>query len=190
MSGRSFNIFKDIHVCPWWFSFFLDNLLRPRFHDPEKILSPYVKEGNVAADIGCGPGYFSPTMARLVGESGRVVCIDLQRKMLDRARWNAERAGMANRMEFRQCSSDSLMLSEKLDFALTFWMVHEVPDPESFFRQIYDALKPGGRYLLVEPKMHVTRAKFERQCAIAGAVGFVPAGDPMVSLSRGMVFGK
>lgn len=63
---------RDTHVCPWWLCFTFDNVFRKLFHDPEKILSPYVNEGDTALDIGPGMGYFSIPLARLVGSKARL----------------------------------------------------------------------------------------------------------------------
>ncbi|MDD5774075.1 MAG: methyltransferase domain-containing protein, partial [bacterium] len=64
----------------------LDNKLRRWMQDPKKILSPYVKEGMTVLDIGCGPGFFSIDIARMVGKSGRVIASDLQEEMLQKLR--------------------------------------------------------------------------------------------------------
>jgi hypothetical protein len=56
------------HVCPWWGGYFIDNPLRRLLHDPEKILRTYVKPGMTVMDIGCGMGFFSIAMAKIVGE--------------------------------------------------------------------------------------------------------------------------
>ena len=47
------------------------------------MLAPYVKEGMIVIDIGCGMAFFSIGMARLVGEQGLVISVDLQQKMLE-----------------------------------------------------------------------------------------------------------
>jgi ubiquinone/menaquinone biosynthesis C-methylase UbiE len=56
--------------------------LRRLLQDPDKIVKPYVKEGMVVLDVGCGMGFFSLTLARLVGKTGKVVCVDLQDRMI------------------------------------------------------------------------------------------------------------
>ena len=71
------------HVCPWWGGYFIDNRLRRWLHNPEQILAPYVSPGMTAMDFGCGMGMFSIAMAKLVGDKGRVIAVDLQQKMLD-----------------------------------------------------------------------------------------------------------
>ena len=69
-------------VCPWWIGWLLINPLRRFAHDPDRIVGPYLKPGMLAVDLGCAMGHFSLPMARMVGPAGRVVCIDVQAKML------------------------------------------------------------------------------------------------------------
>ena len=70
------------HTCPWWLLFTFDNPLRRLIHDPEKILAPYVESGDAVLDVGCGMGYFSLGLAKLVGPEGKVIAADLQPQML------------------------------------------------------------------------------------------------------------
>jgi 2-polyprenyl-3-methyl-5-hydroxy-6-metoxy-1,4-benzoquinol methylase len=71
---------KNGHVCPWWLAYTFDNPIRKLFHKPQKMLSLYVKEGMSVMDVGCGMGFFSIGMARMVGDNGNVIAVDLQKK--------------------------------------------------------------------------------------------------------------
>ena len=82
------------HVCPWWsVPFTIDPPFRRLVHDPQKIVGPYVKPGMTVMDVGCGVGWFSIPMARMVGDQGKVIAVDLQPQMLDMLRRRAEKAG-------------------------------------------------------------------------------------------------
>jgi SAM-dependent methyltransferase len=72
------------HVCPWWVGYTLDNPLRRFVHDPKKILAGLVGEGQTVMDLGCGMGYFSLAMARMVGRTGKVISVDIEPRMLRR----------------------------------------------------------------------------------------------------------
>ena len=61
------------HICPAWLSFMLDARLRRLVHKPEKIIGEYLHPGDTAIDIGCGSGYFTLPMAKIVGEHGRII---------------------------------------------------------------------------------------------------------------------
>jgi SAM-dependent methyltransferase len=174
-------------LCPAWLSFTLTNIFRRMAHDPARILGPFVREGDTALDIGCGPGFFTVPMARLVGAGGLVVAVDIQPKMLEKTRRRAERAGVAGRIRLHLAGKDGLGLREKADFALAFWMAHEVDDLGRFFAEILEALKPGGLLLLVEPRGHVPRRRFEEIAAAAVRAGFGAGEAAAVRLSRAAV---
>ena len=92
------------HICPWWGGYFIDNPLRRLLHNPEKIVGPYVQPGMTVMDVGCGMGFFSIAMAKMVGDSGRVIAVDLQQKMLDVLRQRATKAGVADRIRLTSAS--------------------------------------------------------------------------------------
>jgi ubiquinone/menaquinone biosynthesis C-methylase UbiE len=177
-------------VCPWWLCYSFDNPLRRLFHDPEPLLAPHVNPGMTVVDIGCGMGYFTIPLARLTGPGGKVIAVDLQQRMLDALIRRAAKAGMADRIIPHRCQKESLGVVGPADFALVFWMAHEVPDKPRFFREIFALLKQGGWLLLVEPKYHVTLGGFERTLAACREVGFSLWDEPVVALSRAALMGR
>ena len=178
---------KPNHYCPSWLAFGLVNPLRRLVQKPELILEPYVREGMTALDLGCGPGFFTIPLARMVGPTGRVIAVDLQQQMLDIMARRAARAGVAERIKTVLCQLDHINTTAPVDFALAMWMVHEVRDREKFFAQVKTCLKPGARFLMVEPKLHVRPAAFDRSLAQAAAAGLAPVERPPVGLSRAVV---
>jgi predicted methyltransferase len=61
------------HVCPWWLCRTFDNPLRQLIHNPERILAGLAQPGETVLDLGCGMGYFSISLAKLVGPQGKVI---------------------------------------------------------------------------------------------------------------------
>ena len=177
-------------VCPWWLCYSFDNPLRRLIHDPERILNLHVKTGMTAVDIGCGMGCFTLGLAKLVGPGGKVIAVDLQEQMLAALGRRARKAGLSDRIVLHRCRPDRLGVEEFADFVLAFWMAHEVRDKPRFFAQISAFLKPGGRLLLVEPRLHVTRSSFGRTVEVCRAAGFRLLGEPAVALSRAVLMGK
>jgi ubiquinone/menaquinone biosynthesis C-methylase UbiE len=166
---------KKPFVCPWWIGYFLLSPVRRWAHNPESILSPYVREGMTVLEVGPGMGYFTLPLARLVGKTGRVLCVDVQAKMLAGLKRRAEKAGLNERITAIQASEDALhleMLRGTADFTLLFAMVHEVPDQSHFFQEVYEVMKPGSRLLLSEPTGHVKEADFRQTTGFATARGF------------------
>ena len=174
---------------PWTAPFF-DNLVRKIFQNPEKIAGPYVRPGMTVMDIGCGPGFFTLAMARMVGPEGRVIAIDMQQEMLDLVKRKSDRLGLSDRIRFHRCRQDSLGMGEKAGFILSFYMVHEVPDRGALFRQVSGLLEPGGKYLIVEPGFHVSQEAFEDTLRHAEEAGFAVEQRPKVLLSRAALLGR
>lgn len=177
-------------VCPWWLVYSFDNPFRRLFHDPEKICTPYLKEGMTAVDLGCGMGYFSVGMAKIVGIHGKIIAVDIQQKMLEGLLKRAQKAGVISVISPLLCDATQIGVKEKVDFALAFWMVHETPDQSVFFRQVHTILKGAGKLLVAEPKIHVSRAEFRDTVAIAEEVGFRLVEEPKISFSYAVVFEK
>ena len=186
---RKLLLFDD-HVCPWWLAYTFDNPLRRLIHNPEKIVGPYLEEGMTAIDIGCGMGYFSLGMARLVGAKGRVISVDLQQKMLDKLKNRAEHTSIADRISVHLCKQDTLGVSEEVDFVLTFWMVHEVPSVKLFFEQIHSILHASGKWLLAEPKLHTSLSDFDKTLSTATEMGFLATERPVINISYAAVLEK
>ncbi len=174
-------------VCPIALAGSLDNRLRRWLQNPRKILAPYVAPGMTALDIGCGPGFFTLELARLVGPAGRVIAVDLQEGMLDKVRRKIAGTDLEGRIALRRCEADRLGVAGPVDFALAFYMVHEVPDPGGFFRELAGQLRPGGQCLIVEPAFHVSKAGFVQILQTARDAGFETAAAPRQFLNRTVV---
>jgi len=177
-------LLRDDHVCPWWLAYTFDNPLRRILHPPEKVLSGLVSQGQTVLDIGCGMGHFSLGMARMVGEHGRVIALDLQDQMLDRVRRRAEKQRLSDRLILHKGEVAGLDMRGEVDFALAFWMVHEVPDQHAFFQSVKGLLKPNGRLLVAEPKIHTSKADLIRSLKIAADAGLKVNANPDISFSR------
>jgi len=179
-------------VCPHWLSGLLDNPLRRWLHDPDRLFAGLLSPGQTALDLGCGPGTFTLALAQMAGENGRVIALDLQAEMLERVRAKAERVGLLDRIRLHRCSQQALGLEPgvQADFALAFWMLHEVNDPERFLREVFALVRPGGSCLLVEPALHVSERVFQREVALAVAQGWLKAAEPAVRISRAVLLRK
>jgi ubiquinone/menaquinone biosynthesis C-methylase UbiE len=172
------------HVCPVWIGYLLASPLRKLIQNPRKILAPYVQKGMTVLDIGCAMGFFSLPMARLVGAEGKVICVDLQEKMLTSLKQRAAKARLTDRIETRLCPKDALGiddLAQRIDFALAFALVHEVPDAKKLFSEIHTALKPSGKLMIAEPMGRVPEEHFNTSLAGAQQNGFKIIDRPSIS---------
>jgi 2-polyprenyl-3-methyl-5-hydroxy-6-metoxy-1,4-benzoquinol methylase len=180
-------------VCPWWVGYLLASPVRRLLQKPEQILGAYVREGMTVLDAGCAMGFFSLPLARMVGEKGAVICVDMQERMIRSLEKRAGRAGLMDRIETRVCSQTGLDLGdleERVDFAVAFAVVHETPDPSAFLSQIHQALAPGGRLLIAEPTGHVSADAFRETLLAAEARGYTIGERPAISRSMAALLEK
>ena len=162
-------------VCPFWMGYFLLNPFRKLLENPDKILGQFVREGMTVLEPGCGMGYFTLPLARMVGPRGRVIAVEVQVKMLSALESRARKANLLDRIELRQAGADGRGvedLSGQVDFAVAIHMVHEVPEQAFFFEEVLTALKPGGKLLVIEPRGHVSGAQFKQTLTAAKNAGF------------------
>ena len=174
-------------VCPVERAGGLDNWWRRWLQNPVKILRPYVGEGMTVLDLGCGPGFFTLDMAELVGEAGRVYAADLQAGMLAKIGDKIRGTDLERRITLHQCAETGIGLSVQVDFALLFYLVHEIPDKGAFFSELTTVLRPGGQALMVEPPFHVSKAAFAETVASACGAGLTDSAGPRVLLSKTVV---
>jgi ubiquinone/menaquinone biosynthesis C-methylase UbiE len=171
-------------VCPVELADSLDSKIRRWLQNPQKILSPFVKEGMKVLDVGCGPGYFSVELAKMVGISGKVYAADLQEGMLQKLNNKIRGTSLEKIIQLIKCEKDDIVVPEKVDFILAFYMVHEVPDKNKLFKTLKNIVNDNGEFLIVEPKLfHVSKKEFASTISKAEAVGFKSAEGPKLAFS-------
>jgi ubiquinone/menaquinone biosynthesis C-methylase UbiE len=176
----------NTRVCPVEIAGSLDNRFRRLIQNPVRILKPYIKEGMTVLDLGCGPGFFSIEMAKMVNGSGKVIAADLQEGMLEKVRNKIAGTDMEKLIYLHQCSTNKIGLTEKVDFVLAFYMIHEVPDQESLFLELKSILNPEGTIYIVEPSFHVSKKAFDRMIESLIKTGFAITGRPRMLFGRSL----
>ena len=139
-------------------------------------------------DVGCGMGFFSIGLAKLVCDKGCVIAADVQPKMLEAMQKRSEKKGLSSIIRLHKSEPNRLGVDTPVDFVLAFWMVHEVPNPKLFFQQIRECLKSNGRILIAEPKFHVSSKRFQKIAALAQESGLNFCETPSIKFSRSVVF--
>lgn len=180
-------------LCPVWVGYFLNCPLRKLGQNPRKLLATHVAEGMTVLDVGCAMGFFSLPLARMVGPTGKVICVDVQERMIKSLQKRAHKAGLADRVDTRVCADSSLGLDDLrggIDFALAAAVVHEVPHGGKFFCELREVMKPTARLLLVEPKGHVSAEDFHKTVSIATQKGLAVTGNPVIFRSRAVLLAK
>lgn len=177
-------------ICPVERAGGLDNKLRRWLQNPRKILSPYVAENMTVLDLGCGPGFFSIEIAHMVGKFGRVIAADLQEGMLQKLREKIRGKELENRITLHKTEENKIGLSERIDFALAFYVVHEMPDQRKLFVELESILRPFGQVLFVEPSFRVSKSAFAESIEEAGNAGFDISEGPKMLFSKTAVLTK
>lgn len=178
---------NENHICSVEHAKILDSWWRSLLQNPERILKPYIKPGMTVLDTGCGPGFFTVQIAKLVGPAGRVIAADLQPEMLALTKAKFADPQLARRLQLHQCQAHSLDLQEQVDFILAFYMLHETPDPRAFLKELKNLLKPGGQILIVEPRIHVGKKLFEETLALTRQEGLSIKKQTTGLLSRSLL---
>ncbi len=132
----------------WW----LERADREATQQPEHVLDVIgVKEGMTVADVGCGSGYFSVRISKRVGYGGHVLATDLQPEMLAllEKKMSAD-PKLANITRILATEKDVSLPRGAVDIALMVDVYHELARPKETVAQIKDALRPGGKLVLVE----------------------------------------
>lgn len=175
-------------VCPSWLYFSLNTVLRKKIHNPEKIFRGYVKEGQSVLDLGCGPGFFIPVFAELAGNKGKVFAVDIQQKAIDLIQKKISGTVYEGIVKPLLSDGSTIPVKEKADFALMFWMLHEVPDKKKLLQQLKHVMKPGSLCLIVEPKIHVSKKTFMEEISIAESCGMEKVDSPQITFSMAALF--
>ncbi len=81
-------------------------------------------------------------------------------------------------------------ISERFDFILIFYMLHEVPNQSAFLKEIDSLLKPDGEILIVEPVFHVSENDFNNSKEMISDIGFEIIEEPKILFSRSVLINK
>jgi ubiquinone/menaquinone biosynthesis C-methylase UbiE len=153
----------------------LDRSERETEEAPDEALDLIgVKKGSSAADIGAGSGYMTVRLAKRVGANGLVYANDIQQPMLDLIDKRLKAGRIANVHLILGAPDDPKLPAGSVDLELLVDVYHEFSQPQAMLRHLHDALKPGGRLVLLEyrkedpsipirpeHKMSVAEAKLE-----------------------------
>ncbi|MFH1501249.1 MAG: class I SAM-dependent methyltransferase [archaeon] len=174
-------------VCPLENSGSLESTFRKLIHNPKKILKPYLHSGMKVLDFGCGPGLFTIEAANQVGEKGKVIAADLQQGMLDKVKNKIKDKPYEKRIKLIKTQSNNININEKVDFVLAFYVVHEFPTLDGFFRGIKEVMKADSKLLVIEPSFHVSKKEFKDTLNTAQRLGFKVISNPKFFLSRAVL---
>lgn len=114
-------------------------------------LAGRLRAGGRVADVGCGTGHALIVLAREFPEA-TFTGYDVSADAIGRARKEAADEGLAN-VRFERQDVTALEQVGPFDAVISFDTVHDLADPGGFLRAVHRSLAPGGRYLMMEPKL-------------------------------------
>jgi ubiquinone/menaquinone biosynthesis C-methylase UbiE len=129
----------------------LDDPKRLFFENPDEILSEVgLGSGEVAADIGCGTGFFTIPLARHIGGNGKVYALDTSPTMIKELRKRTRNLKQVSPMHSQE--NKFPLGNGSVDFVLLVNMIHELEDWKLFLKEVKRILRPGGRVCVVDFK--------------------------------------
>jgi len=170
ISGRRFAPVMGYQGADW-----LERGERDQEEAPDVALDVLkIPKGASVADIGAGSGYITERLAARVGPTGRVFANDVQPQMLDMLSRRLAAKRIANVTLVQGSVDDPKLLPASVDLELMVDVYHELSQPQLMLQHLREALKPGGRLVLLEyrkedpaipikpeHKMSVAEAKLE-----------------------------
>jgi SAM-dependent methyltransferase len=141
--------------CTVDYAIFADNYTELEGYNPDADLGlgcgvptefAQIKKGDVVIDLGSGAGNDCFVARAIVGDTGKVLGVDMTDAMIAKARDNAEKLGFHN-VEFRQGEIEDLPIAaNRADVVISNCVLNLVPDKRKAFAETYRVLKPGGHF--------------------------------------------
>jgi SAM-dependent methyltransferase len=146
VSGRRYAPVMGYQGAPW-----LERSEREEEEAPDVALNVLkIPKGASVADIGAGSGYITVRLAARVGPAGRVFANDVQPQMLNILARRLSDAKITNVTLIEGTFDDPRLPPASVDLALMVDVYHELSQPQAILRRLREALKPGGRLVLLE----------------------------------------
>jgi SAM-dependent methyltransferase len=118
---------------------------------PDRVVKELnIKPGSTVADLGAGVGYFTWRLAGAVGDTGKVIAVDIQPGMLEKLRQNLAERNIRNVETVLGAEDDPRLPAGQVDLVLLVDVYHELQQPELTMEHVRRSLKPDGRVVFIE----------------------------------------
>jgi len=137
----------------------LDRFYRRFFQNPYKILNHFIREGMTVMELGCGNGFFTIPLSKMVGNTGSVIGVDIQKGMLELLAQKTKNLNVKN-IVLVKSTNGSTNVDTKVDFILAAHVIHEVSNQKHWLRLLYGKLYENELMLIIEPRFVVNKKGF------------------------------
>jgi predicted methyltransferase len=170
ISGRRYAPVMGYQGADW-----LERIERDDEEEPNMALSVLkIQKGDAVADVGAGSGFITERLASRVGSTGKVYATDIQPQMLQMLASRLAKKKITNVTIVQGTADDPKLAPASVDLEIMIDVYHEFSQPQAMLRKLREALRPGGRMVLLEyrkedptipirpeHKMSVAEAKME-----------------------------
>jgi len=168
----------------------LESRLRLLLQNPKRILKSYIHPGMKVLDLGCGTGYFTLEIAKLLEKRGKVIATDVQKGMLDVLRHKLKNSELQNQIQIHNNLENTLNLTDKVDFIFAFYSFHEMKYIDSIINELQKILTQETKIFISEQKFHVSKYTFNTIVQKMENIGFEIYKRPKILLSRTVIMKK
>ncbi len=129
----------------------LDNPLRRKVLPPKEVINKIgIFDGDYIADVGCGIGYFTIPMAKVVGDKGKVYAIDISLEMLEETKLRVKEENLDNVEIIHSNENNFKIKKNSVNMVFTSTVFHELQTPEEFLKECRRILNNQGRLVILD----------------------------------------
>jgi len=165
----------------------LESRFRLLLQNPGRILKKHIHPGMIVLDLGCGTGYFTVEIAKLLKKEGKVIAADVQKGMLDILINKVSDSELQNQIQIHNNRENTLNLTEKVDFIFAFYSFHEMKYLDSIINELQNVIMADTKIFISEQKFHVSKYTFNTIVQKMENIGFEIYKKPRIFLSRTVI---
>ena len=181
------NSYPSGHLHPLEKARALESPLRTLIQDPRRILRNHIRPGMTVLDLGCGTGYFTLVMAELLEMKGKVIAAEVQKGMLEILERKLRGSEYRRLVQIHNNQESTLGLTEKVDFVLAFYSLHEMRYLDDILLEMKGILKPEARVWISEQIFHVPGSAFKTMIRKLEHIGLEICERPKLLISRTVI---
>ena len=165
----------------------LESRFRLLVQNPGKILKKYIRPGMTVLDLGCGTGYFTLEIAKLLDQKGKVIASDVQNGMLEILRLKLKNSDLHRQIQIHHNQENNLNLTGKVDFIFAFYSFHEMKYIDDIINGLVKISKSDTKILISEQRFHVSKYTFNTIIQKMTNSGFEISERPGIFFSRTVI---